>query len=221
LGSEKNMFANARIALLGLLSAGLACSSLRADFLTISQPTAAYLSNTTLLDFTDLDGTITGGLSDGKETLIYSSSLIEYTVPGTWTNWDAPPAVESSTPRVGFTNGASSLVINLSAPARTFGLEIEPDNFARELTTAAFYSGSTLVGTINLSPDGNGGALLFAASTTRNPFTNIVINNVADDDFAIAEQRFAAATAPEPATIGLIGPMLLAGFVLRRRSRPR
>ncbi len=217
------MFSNARIVLFSLAAATLACSSLRADFLTIAQPSAAYVSATTLLDFTDPDASLVGGVSGHGETLIYSSNLVEYTVPSSWSGWGTPPAVETSTPRIGFTNSVPSLLISLTAPASTFGVEIEPDNFAAEETTAAFYSGSTLVGTIDLSPDGNSGALLFAASTTTNPFTSIAITNLESDDFAIARQRFAlAATAtPEPSTFMLLGPALLAAaFFLRRARRP-
>jgi hypothetical protein len=208
------MFPTARIGLLGLAAAVLLCPTLRADFITISQPTAAYLSGTTLLVFTDPDGTLVGGGASGGEALVYSSDLVEYTVPTSWAAWGTPPAVETSTPRVGFTNGVSTLGIRLTVPAKTFGVEVEPDNHALEQTAAAFFSGSTLVGTIDLSPDGNGGALLFAASTTTNPFTSVVITNLKGHDFAIAEERFAVAV-PEPATLLLLIPAFAALALLR------
>ncbi len=184
---------------------GFTCVCLRADFVTIPQPTASYVSSTNLLDFTDPEGEIVGGISDGIETALYNNSLTEYTVPLNWTNWAAPPAVETSVPRVGFTDGFSSLLISLTRPVTTFGFESEPDTWAQEETTASFYSGQTLVGTIDLLPNGNAGALLYAASTTTNPFTSVLIVNLADDDFAIARQRYTlASVAPEPATFLLI-----------------
>ncbi len=212
------MFSTARIGLLALAAAVVLSPALRADFITIPQPTSAYLSGTTQLVFTDSDGTLIGGGAIGGETLVYSSDLVEYTVPSSWAAWGTPPSVETSTPRIGFTDGVSALSINLTDPARTFGLEIEPDDQAVEETTAAFYSGSTLVGTIDRFPNGNGGALLYAASTSTNPFTRVVITNLDGDDFAVAQERFALAT-PEPATLVLLIPALL-GLVLLRGTLP-
>jgi hypothetical protein len=191
-----------KVSCVALALLGGAC--LRADFITIPQPTAAYIETTTLLDFSDPEETIVGGVSDGVETLIYSTSLTEYSVPRYWKTWATPPAVETSTPRIGFTSGLSSLSIQLLRPATTFGFEIGPDGFSKEETTAAFYSGDSLVGTLDRQPGGDGGALLFAASTTTNPFTSIVITNLTGDDFAIARQRYTLASAPEPATFLLI-----------------
>ena len=66
------------------------------------------------------------------------------------------------------------------------------------------------------------GALLFAASTTTDPFTSVVINNLDGDDFAIARQRFtlASVATPEPATSGLLGAALAALFFLKRKRKP-
>ena len=221
------MFSNSRLILLGVAAAALTSSSLHADFLTWSQPTSAYTSSTTLLDFPDPDFTTISSLSGSGETLSYSTPLEELTAPITWTYWNSPPATETANARVGFTSGASSLTISLSAPASTFGLEIGPDNFLVERTTAAYYDGSTLVGTIDLSPDGNAGALLFAASTTTSAFTKVVITNTTGDDFSIARQRFAISsgppppppTVPEPSTFVLSGSALLVAYrVVRKRS---
>jgi hypothetical protein len=211
------MSSTGRITLLAVAAAALLDCPLRADFITIPQPTDAYVNATTRLIFTDSDGTIIGGSTASGETAIYSSNLVEYTVPTTWTSWATPPAVETSTPRVGFTDGVSSLAISLSQPVKIFGFELEPDNLASEQTTAAFYSGSTLVGTIDLSPDGNAGALLYAASTHTDPFTRVVITNLEGDDFAIAQERFVLAV-PEPATLILLIPLLAAFAALRRSS---
>lgn len=214
------MFAKLRIMLSALAAAtALTCVSARADFVTIPQPTSAYLSSTTLLDFTDPDFTLISSLSGGGETLSYDNPLDEQTVPVSWGTWGSPPATETSTPRVGYTEGNSTLTITLSNPASTFGLEIEPDFPFVEETTADFYSGSALAGVIDLFPNGDSGALLFAGSTTTDPFTSVVITNLADDDFAIAQQRFTLASVPEPASFFLIGSTLLGALVLVRRRR--
>lgn len=198
-------------------------SSLKADFITIAQPTGGYLSSTKLLDFTQPDFTELGSLSGGGQTLSYDNPLFLLTVPDTWGTWGAPPAVETAHPRVGFTNGASSLTINLSSAVTTFGVEVEPDISQPESTTVDFFSGSQLVGTIGLSPDGDSGALLFAASTHTNPFTSVVIRNLTGDDFAIARQRFAlpATATPEPGSLQLLGAAFVVAAVglASRRSR--
>ena len=217
------MYAKTRIALLALAATALTCSSTRADFITIAQPTSTYTGTTTLLDFTDPDFTLISSLSGGGETLSYDNQLDERTVPASWATWGSPPATETSTPRVGYTGGPSMLTISLSSPASTFGLEIEPDNDAIEETTADFFSGSTLEGTIDLFPNGNAGALLFAASTSTDPFTSVVITNLTGDDFAIAQQRFtlASSSVPEPAGFFLLGPALLVALWWSRRFRLR
>jgi hypothetical protein len=80
------MSSSVRIRVGGFALAVFACLPLQADFVTIPQPTAAYVGSTRLLDFLDPEGTIVGGLSDGVETLIYNNSLTEYTVPQDWKN---------------------------------------------------------------------------------------------------------------------------------------
>ena len=199
----------------------LGCGSLQADFLPISQPTAAYLKSTGLLDFTDADYTDIGALYGKNEVLFYNNLVEERTVPVSWNSWGSPPATETATPRVGYALNVSELTILLKNPATTFGFELEPNNSFPEEVTAAFYSGSTLVGTLDLTPSGNSGALLYAASTTTDPFTSVMINNLAGDSFAIARQRLTlAAASPEPGAFGLVGMAMAAGLlVLCRKQR--
>ncbi len=211
-----------RILLLSVAAAALTCSPVQADFIPLAQPGASYLGNTVLADFIDPDFTLVAAVEKSGVLLGYNNSLEELTVgaPNEWSTWGKPPAVESSTPRVGWTDGASSLAIGFSKPLSTFGLEIEPGNQVAEETTMTFLSGTRVVGTITLDPNGQGGALLFAASTHTNPFTSVFITNDESDDFAIAEQRFAVAPAPEPADWGLISLGLAGALWFARRRRP-
>src|SRR5215469_2115120 len=105
------------------------CAPAWADFIPISEPNAAYLSETTLVPFIAADGTVVSFTTDGTQVLNYSTPLTEFTAPSTWSTWNVPPFVETSTPRVGSTGGATSLTINLSIPANTFGVEVEPNVF--------------------------------------------------------------------------------------------
>jgi len=218
------LFLNSRALLLGAVLAFSTCPLMRADFMTFAQPTAAYVNSTTLLDFPSPDHTLIGYLSGGGEILAYDNLLETRSVPATWVSWGAPPAIETATPHVGYTQGNSELTIFLGHAATTFGFELQPDNAAAEQTAAKFYSGSTLVGTIGLSPNGDSGALLYAASTTTNPFTSVVINDLTNlidspKDFGIARQRFILA-APEPGTYALSGLalLLLAPFARRLKK---
>ncbi len=208
--------------LLGLAVASI-CLPVRADFVSLAQPNTAYTSSTTLVNFTDPDYTLVGFVSFGGETLSYDNLLEEHTVPTTWATWGNPPAVESSTPRVGWTQSdVSELTIGLATPASTFGLEIDPDHSGPEPTRVDFYNGGNLVGTINRSPDASVGALLFTASTTTSAFTRIVINNLAGDDFAIAQQRFVLSptSVPEPGAYSVVGLAVL-GLAALKRARSR
>ena len=214
------MMPNLRIVLLSLAAAALTGLPVQADFVTISQPDPAYLAGTTLVDFDSSDFTLIGASSAKGVTLVYDNLLEIRTVADSWTSWGAPPAVETAKPRVGFTDGASSLTIALSHRANTFGFEIEPDQSAAEQTSASFFSGSTLVGTIELSPSGDSGALLFAASSAANPFTAVVITNLAGGDFAIARQRVTLVNAvPEPGTWALMVLALMICGGWQRYSR--
>jgi len=214
-------------ALAGLAMVCASCPA-RADFVVIGTPVSAYTSGTTLLPFTDPDNTTITSLSDGTETLTYSSPITEYTVPATWTLWNTPPEVETSTPRVGDTcdsngNCSSTLTIGLSLPAYTFGFELEPDLYEIDPVTARFYDGASLVGTISQSVNGEGGALLFAATTTTSPFTSVVITDAyTADDFAIAQQRYGGPVSitPEPASFGLMLAAVFGLVVVTRLRRP-
>ena len=149
----------------------------------------------------------------------FSNPQSENNVPNSWATWGSPPATESSTPNVLWNEGFNTLTLTFS-PASIVGFELEPDNFAVEEVTAQFFDGTNLVGTIDLSPNGSAGALLFAAQTDQ-AFTSVVITDLAGGDFAIAQLRYApvgGGTTPEPGTMVLLGTGLLGALgVMRRR----
>src|SRR5262249_17863251 len=139
----------------------------------ISQPTTSYINSTSLLpitvpDFTDLTSVST---TDGKQTVTFSSPMQAATVPDSWATWNSPPATESSTPRVLWTGGATSVTLTLSQPATTFGVEVEPNPFEVHTITATFFSAQGTIGLVSQAVDGFHGALLAAGSASQ-PITS-------------------------------------------------
>jgi hypothetical protein len=196
----------------------LLASPARAGFTPISLPDATYLSSTVPLPITAADFGVVSSLSGGGLTATFDTGLVALTVPATWGSWGAPPNVQSSTPRVLWTNGSTSLTLTLGQQASIFGLEAEPNTSVASSILASFYLGAGLIGEIPLVVNGNGGARLFAASSTT-PFDRIVLSST--DDFAIAQVR--AAAVPEP---GLVPKLIALGIVglplvLVRGRRPR
>jgi PEP-CTERM motif len=187
-----------------------------AGFTTFAQPgDDGYMANTT--NYGGGDGS--GGFITSLGPFNFSNPQSENSVPGSWATWNCPPATESCTPNVLWNEGFSTLTISLLSPTSTFGFELEPDNFAVEEVTAQFFNGGTLVGTIDLFPNGSAGALLFAAQSDQQ-FTSVVITNLAGDDFAIAQLReeLCCGPIPEPGTLVLLGTGLLGALgVLRRK----
>ena len=199
------------------LSVALA-SPARAGFTPILQPDAAYLSSTTALPITAADFDVVSSLSGGGTTATFDTGLVALTVPTTWSSWGSPPDVESSTPPVLWTNGATSLTVTLDVPAFIFGLEAQPNTSVVSSILASFYQGASLLGEISLDVDGNGGARLFAASSTT-PIDRIVLTSA--DDFAIAQVRGQA--VPEPGLVPMLIGLAVVGspLVLIRGRRLR
>jgi hypothetical protein len=192
-------------------------NEVQAGFTAISQPDASYLANTTLAQISAADFDAVASLSFGTHSVSFNADLVALTVPTTWSSWGAPPNVESSTPRVLWTNGFTSLTLSIGGPVNEFGFEAQPNTSVVSSMLASFYQGASLVGEIPLDVDGNGGARLFAATST-DKFNRIVVSST--DDFAIAEIR--SGSVPEPAGLTLLtlgaAAVAFAGIRARRRK---
>ena len=169
-------------------------SPARAAFNQIQFPVKSYTGATNLIPITDPDTTPEPTLTDGFQTLTFAPVPTVVTVPTTWATWNSPPFTETSTPRgVRLAVGQTSIVITLSVPSNTFGVEWEPDPFAIEPITAVFKNGATVLGTIVSFPNGDHGGLLGAASDTV-PITEVDITSTTD--FALANFRYGSVVLP-------------------------
>ena len=186
-----------------------------AQFTQISSPTALYTSQTTVITFANPDLSTVTSITGGGQTVTFSGSTVTArTVPsGGWGTWASPPNTESATPRVLAAVNATTLTLTLSAPASTFGFEVEP-NAGTVLITATFMNGSTVVGTVSRTITGTAGALL-AAGTSGTPITSVVITAPAGaSGFAIAQVRsgftvLSNVPAPPTITLAVLGLVFL------------
>ncbi len=159
-------------------------------FTQIPLPDAKYQGATTKIDISSLpDFSTVSSITNGVQTVTFSTPMNKRTVPDSWATWSSPPFSEDSTPAILFSDGQLSLTIKLSVPSCIFGFELEPNPFRVVPYTVDFYSGTTLVGSISMDVSGDAGARLFAAKTcccTR--FDRVEIRGGAD--FSIGQIRY-------------------------------
>ena len=160
-----------------------------AVFTPIAQPGATYVAGTSVLPITASDFDVVSSLTNGTDTVSFDVTMVALTVPTTWSSWGSAPDTEGATPRVLWTNGFTSLTLTLSGAVMLFGFEAQPNTTVVSAITATFFNGISMVGQVVRDVDGNGGALLFAASSTT-AFDRVVVSSV--DDFAIAQVRSGA-----------------------------
>jgi hypothetical protein len=208
--------------------------TLRATAVTISQPAQfGYDTSTTLIDISGLSDLETvPSISGGGLTVTFSSDMVKLSIPEEWASWGSPPATELDTaacpglgincPPVLWSGGMSSVTMELSSPVSVFGFEAEPDNPAAEKMIATFFLDNGTTYSVDLSPNGYYGALLFAVSSTV-PIQDVTLTNLAGDDFAIANVRFSDSplATPEPSGLLLVATGFAALAVAARRRRLR
>ncbi|HDR4422857.1 TPA: hypothetical protein QCU60_004345 [Bacillus cereus] len=161
------------------------------SFTQITLPDAAYTSSTTKIDISSIpEFSDVGSISDGIQTVTFSTPMERRQVPNSWATWSSPPFSENPIPPVLFTQGATTLTMTLSVPSRIFGFELEPDQFAPFEFTAVFLSGGTPVGSITQTVEGQAGARLFAAEIdcTCPAIDEVMV--AGGDDFSIAQVRY-------------------------------
>ena len=149
----------------------------------------------------------------------FSTPLTELSVPASWPTWNCPPATESCTPNVLWTDGVTTIRLTLTANANTAGIEVEPHIMQAEFVSVIFRSSTGSSFLITRSANGSSGALLFAAQDDT-PGAHIVAVDIVDnasDDFAIAQLR-QGNSVPEPSTMILLGSGLLSAVALVRRK---
>ncbi len=188
-----------------------------ADTYTIFyQPTdGVYLPST--INYGGGDGS--GNTISSLGPFIFSSPLVQLSVPGSWATWNCPPATESCTPNVLYTNGATTIHL-ISGGYNTVGVEVEPDAFAVETISVTFNDQfGQPIATIIRDVNGSGGALLFALQddTPGKWISHIDVEDLNGGDFAIAELR-QGNSVPEPGTLLMFGSAVLgiAGTIRRK-----
>ncbi len=129
--------------------------------------------------------------SDGTEGAAFVGPVNVRRIGMGWLTWSAPPDAEEPTPWVGFTNFASTLNINLAAPAMIGGVEVEPNQFDLFTVTADFNDVDGLpVATLSIDVAGASGAKLFAVQCDTESFSSIKITAPPlAQGFAIAQVR--------------------------------
>lgn len=207
-------------------------------FSTISSPTPAYTSGTTVLSLAPFDSDSVTSIFDLGLTIDFTTTGFVTSAPAVWAAWSVAPESENPggpVPLAAF-SVLGSFVLSFSAPVSTFGVEIEPDTLDVGIpVTATFFNGATQVGQItrtltNTSGPGgiSGGARLFAGTSLDQPFTSLVISydtNAGGPEMgmALAYFRYTLAqqqtgSVPEPATAWavLTGLAALAAVRIRR-----
>lgn len=163
-------------------------------FEIIDSPNNLYTNSTNKIDISSIPvGLFINSITDGNQTISFSSSMEKLEAPNDgWNNWGFPPATESNTTDVLFSNWQNIINLTLDKPSSVFGFEMEANLFGTFPLTVEFYSGTTLIGQITKNVTTPDGASLFAAKTCCDHlFDNIKILVPSDVlGFSIAQIRY-------------------------------
>jgi hypothetical protein len=198
-------------------------------FSVLCQSDSAYVKTTYLYTPTNPNNRTITWLGP----LYFNSALTVLPVPASWPSWNcSPPDNLTCTTHV-LATARNSLTIDLedydNGGAKIFGFDLLPISQQTDEIMVKFFSGSTLIGTIERSVNGDGPAQLFAAVRTSYytlsngqrvadmPFTSVQITDLSENGFAIGELR----AAPEPSTPIILGSgvLILVGLMRRKLLR--
>jgi hypothetical protein len=200
-----------------------ATSAAQADFTPMEAVTPAYTSSTTLLDIGSIPiGTSVTSVTDGYQTASFSETLTRADVPAQWATWGHAPHVESPTPPVLYRSPENSLAITLAVPSYAFGLELLGVAWSVSEFQVTFLDvHGIFVGTVNGYLDGFHGARVFAASTTNNPFSTVLISVLSDDSDGLAIAQIRYSVVPEPTSYLMIVQAVAMVAVVRWKRMKR
>ena len=157
---------------------------------------AGYLAETGKIDVSGIaDLTVLNSISDGTQTVTFSSFMGKRSVPNNWAMWGSPPYTESATPHLLFPQVSSpSLIMTLAQPSPVFGFEVMASQNALYSFTALFFAGNTVVESVTQDIPGSE-ARLFAVSADQ-PISRAIVfinENPPPTNFAIAQVRYGTA----------------------------
>jgi hypothetical protein len=192
------------------------------------QPSPAYLASTSLITFAEPDEALVSQITNGAQTIAFSSLMRASTVGDNWASWGSPPDTESATPRVLWSglddnfDPVTTVGFFLSQPVSIFGFEAEPGPTNTHTITVSFLMGGVLQQTVTRDVDGNAGALLFAVVADPGTFFDS-LTITSDADWAAGQFRYApsgpAAGVPEPASAALVAAGMALLLTLSKRQR--
>jgi hypothetical protein len=158
----------------------------------ILDPDAAYLSATTKIDITGIpEFTSVTSITDGIQTVTFSSAMQRLQVGSSWSTWSSPPFSEDPAPAILYSQGSTTITMDLSVPSSIVGFELEPNPFDTFTFTAEFQSGGVTICSITRDISGNAGARLLAVELDCiecPAIDRVVITGPVD--FSIAQVRY-------------------------------
>ena len=166
-----------------------------ANLKVFATPVLAYTSKTCVISLSAIpDSTVVNSVTGCGVKVRFSVPMQKLSVPGTFNNWGSPPATETATPAVLFSQFEDQVTLTYSVRGRIVGVEAEPNAFMTQTIDATFrrLNGSK-IGKISRDTTAPSGALLFAGkvkSTAKAArVKTLTLSSVGTSGFAIARIR--------------------------------